>query len=127
MPRYDFTSLRRAADEIERTALVRPVSVGDNVAPDELAAYDSLSGADDISGAFIATYNTLQHRGLDAYHTLDRELLTTAKGLRTMAKTAEDSDNKNAEDIFRHFAKYGDSGGGTDIIDAAPSGTKLDI
>ena len=127
MPRYDFTSLRRAADEIERTALARPVSVGDDVAPDELATFAALSGADDISDAFIAAYNTLQHAGLDAYHTLDRELLTTAKGLRAMAKTAEDSDNKNAENIFHQCAKYADSGGGTDIIDAAPSGTKLDI
>jgi hypothetical protein len=115
MSRYNFTSLRQAADEIERVGRSRRITVGDSIAPDDIAD-ETLSGDDDISGDFFWKYKEVHLIGIYAYHSVDRELLLSAQGLRAMAGTAEDADNKSADNIFHRFAKYADTGGGTDLV-----------
>jgi hypothetical protein len=115
MPQYNFTSLRLAADEIERIARSTPITVGDKVAPDAIAD-EMLESDDDISNAFCFEYRDVHLIGIHAYYSLDRALLMSAQGIRLMAKSAEDADNKSADNVFHQFTEYADTGGGgTDL------------
>lgn len=114
MARYNFTSLRRTADEIERIGRSRRVTVGEHVAVGDIAD-EWLTGNDDLSGDFCFQYQNVHIFGIDAYRSANRELLMCAQGLRAMAQTAEDAENKSTDNVFRRFEKYADTGGGTDL------------
>lgn len=115
MPQYNFTSLRLAADQIERIARTYPAAVGDKVSPDDIAD-ERLSGDDDISNEFCFEYQDVHSIGIHAYYSLDRALLMSAQGIRLMAKTAEEADNKSADNVFHDFAEYVDTDRGTDLV-----------